>query len=368
MKKNLLLLFSSILFVIFLLEVFLVFFGKYQNLTKNNLSPSKAIYERAHSSKHNYKHPDLNYIIQNYYDFDGVKNFDNKITSKKKNIIAFFGDSFTENVGVDKNFEYSNILNQKLENYNIVNYGVGGYSADQVFIRFLKYKHHDIKYIFYLLMPGDERFSTKSEFNKDGNFIIDEPELDLFFQLIGKLNLTYFLIDSYYSFKSLAKDSHSLNKIENYQSILSNKIYQKFYQNRLHECKNIDFQKKKNNKTFKKCMSNLVNLLKIFRSEAESNNIEFILLIYPDTNFVSLLDEILNLTENKIKYFVLDMDLAHNKRLVFKNPKDPHWNEYGNVFYAKNLLNIFSQIGLTGKKLNINETFDRIDLFYSNLD
>ena len=74
------------------------------------------------------------------------------------------------------------------------------------------------------------------------------------------------------------------------------------------------------------------------------------------------------MTDNKIKYFVLDSDLAHNKRLVFKNPRDPHWNEYGNVFYAKNLLNIFSQIGLTGKNLDINEAFDRIDLFYSNLD
>ena len=72
----------------------------------------------------------------------------------------------------------------------------------------------------------------KSKFNKDGKFVINEPELDLFFRLIGKLNLTYLLIDSYYYFKSLVKTSHSLNKIENYQSILSNKIYQKFYQNR----------------------------------------------------------------------------------------------------------------------------------------
>ena len=216
-------------------------------------------------------------------------------------------------------------------------------------------------------MPEDEEFSTKSEFNKNGKFVIYEPELNLFFQFIGKLNLTYFFIDSYYSSKSLLKDSHSLNKIENYHSILSNKIYQKFYHNDLNNCNPTVLQNKENKK-LKNCILNLINLLKIFQSEAETNNIELFLLIYPETNFVSLLEETLNLTENKIKYFILDSDLAYNKRLVFKNPRDPHWNEYGNVFYAKNLLNIFSQIGLTNKNLDINEAFDRIDLFYSNLD
>ena len=105
-----------------------------------------------------------------------------------------FGDSFTENIGVDKKFKYSNFLNQNIENYNIVNYGVGGYSADQVFIRYLKYKHHDIKYIFYLLMPGDEGFSTKSKFYADGSYIIYQPKLNIFFQAIGKLNITYLSI------------------------------------------------------------------------------------------------------------------------------------------------------------------------------
>ena len=84
MKKNLILLASSILIIILLLEFYLKFFGNYQNLTKHNLIPSEAIYERAHSSNHNYKHPDLNYIIQNYYDADGVKNFEKIPTSSKK--------------------------------------------------------------------------------------------------------------------------------------------------------------------------------------------------------------------------------------------------------------------------------------------
>lgn len=365
MRKNLILLCSSILIIFFLLEIFLKFLGKYQNLTKNNLSPSEAIYERAHSSIHNYKHPDLNYIIRNYYDSDGVKNFEKITTSDKKNIIGFFGDSFTENVGVDRNFEYSYILGQNIKNYNIVNYGVGGYSADQVFIRFLKYKHHDIKYVFYHLMPGDEGFSTKSKFYNDGKFQIDKPKLNIIFQSIGKLSLTYFIIDSYYLLKSIFKQSYSFNNIENYNSILSNKIYQKFYHKDLDKCEHI-IKKNKQTNNYEDCKLKLLNLLKIFQSEAESKNIKFFVLVYPDSNYVSFFKEVLRVGENNISYFVLDSDLANNKKLIFKNPQDPHWNEYGNIYYANNLLEILSLIGIDKKKINKNKLFKQVDNFYSD--
>ena len=366
MKKNLILLASSILIIIFLLEFYLKFFGRYQNLTKHNLSPSEAIYERSHSSNHNYKHPDLNYIIRNYYDADGVKNFEKTTSSSKKKIIGIFGDSFTENIGVDKKFEYSNILNQNIENYNIVNYGVGGYSADQVFIRYLKYKNHDIKYLFYLLMPGDDGFSTKSKFYSDGKFIIDQPKLNIFFQAIGKLNITYFLIDGYYILKSIFSESYSSNKTKNYNSILSNKIYQKFYHRDLNKCDHLEI--KKGYKNLKDCKLGLLNLLKIFQSEAESNNIKFYVLVYPDPDFILFFEEVLKLEKNNISYFVLDFELVNNKKLVFKNQFDKHWNEYGNIVYANNLQNIFSQLGLENKKIDINKFFKKVDTFYANQD
>ena len=366
MKKNIILLISSILISIFLLEFYLKFFGKYQNLTKHNLSPSEAVYERAHSSNHNYKHPDINYIIQNYYDVDGVKNFEKTPTSSKKKIVGMFGDSFTENIGVDKEFEYSNILNQYIENYNIVNYGVGGYSADQVFIRYLKYKHHDIKYLFYLLMPGDDGFSTKSKFYSDGKYIIDQPKLNIFFQAIGKLNITYFIVDIYYVLKSILSDSYSSNETRNYNSILSNKIYKQFYHQDLKKCKHLEI--KIEYKDFIDCKLGLFNLLKIFQSEAESNNIEFFVLVYPDPNFVNFFEEVLKIDENNISYFILDFELVNNKKLVFKNVFDKHWNEYGNIVYANNLQNIFSQLGLESKKIDINKFFKKVDTFYANQD
>ena len=104
MYKNVFLFFFSILFSLLIIEFFLFFFGKYDNLVINNLEPSPAIYERSHSSIQRHKHPDLNYIIINKFDTDGVKNFGDITTSNKKNIIGIFGYSFTENIAIDKKF------------------------------------------------------------------------------------------------------------------------------------------------------------------------------------------------------------------------------------------------------------------------
>ncbi len=360
MKKNFFLLLISILIPFIILEIALIFFGKFQNLTNQNLIPSETLYERSVSSSLYYKHPDLDYTIQSNYDRDGVKNNKTVSTSEKKNIIAFFGDSMTENVGVNTKFEFSNILNNLISNYNIANYGIGGYSADQVFIRFLKYKHHDIKYIFYLLMPGDEIFSTKSEFNDDGTYNIHEPNLNIFFRLIGKLRLTYFFIDGYYRLKNLINKSYSITNTKNYNSILSNKLYQIFYHKGLNNCRFTIHADKVN------CQKKLLNLLKIFNKEAKLNNIEFFVLVYPDLNFISYFKETLNMKKNEINYFILDNNLAYNKKMIFKNPNDTHWNEYGNIFYAQNILNIFSKINLNNKIINLNEYQKKIDLFYEN--
>jgi hypothetical protein len=55
-----------------------------------------------------------------------------------------------------------------------------------------------MKHVFFLLMPGDQGFSTMSEFNEDGTYLIDNPKFNIFYNFLGKLNITYFFIDIYY--------------------------------------------------------------------------------------------------------------------------------------------------------------------------
>lgn len=65
-----------------IIEFSLRAFGMYSNLADTKLVASDAIYERPKNSYQ--KHPDVNYVVTNYYDFDGVKNNTSLTTSKKK--------------------------------------------------------------------------------------------------------------------------------------------------------------------------------------------------------------------------------------------------------------------------------------------
>ena len=365
MHKKIILLVFSLIISLILIEFLLKTLGRYNELTKNNLKPSPAIYERAHSSIQKHKHPDLDYVIENYFDKSGVKNFDTIDTSNKKNIIGIFGDSFAENIAVDKEFEYSHILDQNIKKYKVVNYGIGGYSADQVFIRYLKYKDHDIRHVFFLLMPGDQGFSTKSEFRENGEYIIDIPKINSFYNFVGKLNITYFSIDIYYYLKSKIYENFTSVNIENYNSVLANKIYKKFYHPDLKNCKeNFKSQKDFLNDI---CAKNLINLLHIFRNKVVENGSKFYILIYPNTKHISYFNRIIVDEKNDFKFYILNKNLEtgsffNNKQTNFKN--DAHWNEYGNLIFANNLIDIFNKIGIVENQLPFQNIFNKIKKFY----
>ena len=86
MIKKIILLISSLIFILIILEFF---FGRYSNLTQTNLKSSLTKYERASSSTQVYKHPDINYKIITSFDKDGVKNYSEIPTSEKKILLVF---------------------------------------------------------------------------------------------------------------------------------------------------------------------------------------------------------------------------------------------------------------------------------------
>jgi len=369
MIKKFFLLSLSLTISFCLIEIFLIFFGRYQNLTKSNLIPSPAIYERSFSSKQYYNHPDIDFKIENTFDKDGVKNYDRIPTSSKENIIGFFGDSMTENIAVTKDFEFTTVLKSLNDNYNFVNYGVGGYASDQVFIRYLKYDNHDIKHVFYLFMPLDQVLSTKSKFLNNGQFFIDKPSLNYFFLIAGKLNFTYLLIDVYYFFKSKIKKTFSLSNIDNYNSILANKIYDKFYSKNTNKCNQKIFSNIELNSTFKddECVQNFLNLLKIFKKKVEEKNAKFHILVYPEKKNKIFFNNLMKLSNEKFSYFFLNSELLvyskfDERSVSFKN--DGHWNEYGNIVFAKNLIDIFYKLEIKFDNLDLSRYFNKIDSFY----
>jgi hypothetical protein len=346
--KNLGLVIASLLLSILLIEIILKIQNKYNYLTKNELIASDSVYERPFNSKQKHKHPDLNYIIQNYFDMDGVKNFSKIETSQKKNLIGMFGDSFIENIAVDRIFEYSTLLNENINNYQVINYGIGGYSAELAFLRYLKYQDkHDLKYVFYMFFPGDQKSKSLINFHKNGSFEVKKNKINLFIKLISKLNLTYFLIDIFYKIRSFLFEDHSLIDINNYSQVLANRIAKKNYN-----------ELKEDSEYFYK-------LLNAFQNEVKKNNGKFFVIIFPDKNNINYFEKTIKNYNLKINYFILDSELAYSKELFFIN--DGHWNEKGNLLFAKNLEKIFDNSGIHfNKKIDENIIIFNINNYYKN--
>ncbi len=343
MYKNILLVLFFLFASILLVELILIAYGPYKDLVKNNLKPSMSVYERPNNFIQKQPHPDLDLIVENYFDQEGVKNYNQILTSKKKNIIAFFGDSYTENISIVKQFEFSNILNSKIKNFHIVNYGVGGYNLEQSFIRYLKYKSHDIKYVIFFMMPGDHFERNLIEFVENDKIKITEPDFNLFFKILGKLNISYLVIDAYFNYKYIFQNYHKTGK-ENYPTLYANKVYSEFYTK--HEGKEDDFDK----------------ILKYFNKTSIENGAKFILLLYPSETMINYVKDRLKPELNNIDYYVLDKNLIE-KNFIFKN--DSHWNELGNIYFAKNLIEILKNYQVQFDYLDVNFFSKNIKNFYS---
>ena len=164
-------------------------------------------------------------------------------------------------------------------------------------------------------------------------------------KIIGKLNISYFLIDIFYKLRAELYENHTEIDKKNYNNILANRSYRKDY--------NLSNQ---NHQDF-------IKILKVFKSEVEKNKAKFIILLYPDPNLINFYKKEIIKHNIDIEYFILDKNLMTDPNLRFKN--DGHWNEYGNVLFAENLLNIFDDIGIKSEKIDYDIINKDIDLFYN---
>jgi hypothetical protein len=348
MKKNLILILSSVILSILIIEIFLRTVGLYSDLTNINLEPSSSIYEKPKNSSQKHKHPDLDYINTNYFDSDGVKNQTQIATSQKKNIIGFFGDSFIENYAVNPNFEFSNILNLQLANYEAVNYGVGGYNTEQAFLRYLKYKNHDLKYVFYLFMPQDQETLGLITFNKIDQYIINSVKINPILSIVGKFQITYFILDAGLKIRTVIFQDLSDIENSNYPHILANRAARK----------NLNHKEQD--------MKNFAQLIEAFKKEVEKNQGKFIVILYPVSSHINYFEETLGLSKLKIDYFILDNKLSTDPKYQFKN--DNHWNEYGNLEFQKNIkyyLNDSNEVNFVNNIDDLKITKE-IEDFYNN--
>ena len=313
----------SIFVGLLIFEIFLNYYGKYNKLSKQELILSDSIYEKPKSSILKNEHPDLKTIVLNKYDADGIRNHDTLNTRDKKNIVGIFGDSHVENINIKDNLQFTTLLNDYFKKDNFVNYGVGGYSIDQVFIRYLSYKNHDIKHVYYVFSSNDAGSITSNNliiFDKNSYTVI-KPKFRFFERLLGRLNFTYFLIDIYYNVRARMYAKHTTVNISNYPKKLAEKIYYN------------SLSKNHSKHDRSKNLINFNKILKVFKDEVIKNNSSFQIIVLPKKEEDAYFQTMVTEKENYkiINLYQLNKEVIDNleEEIIFKN--DSHFNEYGNL-------------------------------------
>ena len=160
--KNSTLIVFSVAVSLVIAEVALRMEGRYHGLASQVLVPSPAIWDRPANRIEFHRHPELRVLIEIRFDRDGVRNHYEFSTRDKRNIVGFFGDSFTENRDIEDRFSFTSILDVAARPHmRIVNYGVSGYGLDQSYLRYKKYEKHDIYDVVYVFCENDLQIYTK---------------------------------------------------------------------------------------------------------------------------------------------------------------------------------------------------------------
>ena len=109
-SKNFELLVGSIFFGLCLAEVALVGIGRYAELTRPKVGGSNRIWERRPLSSEWARHPELGHEIKISFNKFGARAEGPHENQLRKVNVGVFGDSFTENRGMDQRFTLTSLL------------------------------------------------------------------------------------------------------------------------------------------------------------------------------------------------------------------------------------------------------------------
>jgi hypothetical protein len=135
-------LYNCLFFLLFLVfgaiaaEIFLRFDGRYADLINENLTYSRAIFDRPSNATQYKKHPDLDYKVKSLFNDFQIRNHEGislkDVGDYQGKLIGVFGDSFTENRRIDDKFTFTTLLNGILKpDHMVLNFGIDGYGLEK---------------------------------------------------------------------------------------------------------------------------------------------------------------------------------------------------------------------------------------------
>jgi hypothetical protein len=368
--QTLALVFFSIALSLVVAEVVLWIDGRYHDLASHRLIISKAIWEPPANRIEVRKHPDLSRFIEIHFDNEGVRNHSESSTRDKRNIIGFFGDSFTENRRVDDRFSLTSILDVAARpRARVVNYGVGGYGLDQSYLRYKKYEKHDIHDVVYIFCENDLPNLDETdltEMTQNGDIAFRDPRFNPFYQLIGRFHVTYLVISAYYKVRMLV-DLIRTGKYE-WTSVtwrVNSDAQAHRRVNQFADAIAMDFLSPNPSTSTLELAEKFLVLLEKWRREVEASQRTFTVLVLPWKIDDEVATKLLRNFEGSV---VHSTGLFDNCENYCKFQTDGHWNEYGNAKMAKFILSNgafpfrerLKMIDAARLKIEVDEYYDRL--------
>ncbi len=339
---SLVLLIASLIVSLFVIETSLrLFYPKYEYAAESDFDRNTTrLVSRRPYSHQIFKHPDTGNSHSVYYNSLALRQhreFDRQAIKSSINV-AFFGDSFTENLRLPSQYSFTEpldyLLNVSGASFNVFNLGVDSYGTDQAYLYYRDFEYsQEAEYVFYIFCVNDIRnifennLFSMSEF---GELIQNEAYISPWWiRFLSKLHSTYLMIDIR---QVLLSKSRNVNK-RAIEDFFAKKNRKKHFHSKRADGIQQAFIAGQETDDLKKSLAIFKLLLHSWKESVEMNGGKFYVVLLPryeEHSAKDLLSEynVINLYEK----FDNDIDNYDYSNFRFKN--EGHWNEAANQLTA----------------------------------
>jgi hypothetical protein len=369
----------SLIFCFAIIETSLrIFYPKYEYAADANFDTNNyRIWARKKNSHSVRKHPDTGQPHVVYYDNLALRqdrNFDENDINSAVNI-AFFGDSFTENVRLPSQYSFTEpldyLLNLSPSKFNVLNLGVDGYGPDQSFLYYRDFRYSkNLDYVFYVFCVNDVRNIYENNLfslSETKELIQNRYVSPWWVNIINKFHTTYLVMDSVQRLKSImGKENINDFDPELWKLLNRRQRAKRFHDYRADSIQN-DFVSGRTSKDLQTNIDILESLLHLWKEEVEKNGGKFYVVLLPrheEHDAKPLFIEEFNVLDLFEKF---DNTVDNYDFLDWRFKRDVHWNEAGNLLATIHLYRFLE------KELNLSPLSDdalkeQLYTYYSSFD
>jgi len=338
LSRLLLALFSAVLGLALCEGLLRFVYPRYQYAADSQYGTSATrIWTRLPNTRYLRPHPDSNrphLVIHNNLGLHQHRNIPPETLQGAVNV-AFFGDSFVENLRLPSPCAFTEpldyLLNLGDRRFNVLNFGVDGYGTDQAYLAYHEFPARErLDQVFYVFCSNDVRNIRESHlFDLDpGGKLVTRPAHASSWgvRLLSRFHLTYLVIEVYDTLANRSRDRLDLPAfIEHERHKQSADLL------RMEN----DFRENRTSPELADTLRLMDTILRRWQREVEAHGGRFHVVILPVESERFAVAHFTN-----TGFPVIDLGAgidalapaAGRHSLVFQN--DGHWNEYGNMLAA----------------------------------